>query len=95
MMLTSPAFANGQAIPARYTCDGDDVSPPLEWHGVQFAKTSGATSSAQVGVFSCGAEATRIDAPNATEPAVRTKEPHISVKVTRHLPARKSVYLVD
>jgi Raf kinase inhibitor-like YbhB/YbcL family protein len=29
--LTSPAFADGDLIPAEYTCDGDDVSPPLEW----------------------------------------------------------------
>ena len=31
MELTSPAFADGEPIPATYTCDGDDVSPPLEW----------------------------------------------------------------
>ena len=31
MKLTSPAFADGQPIPARYTCDGDDVSPELRW----------------------------------------------------------------
>lgn len=29
--LTSTAFTNGQAIPRKYTCDGDDISPPLEW----------------------------------------------------------------
>ena len=29
--LSSPAFANGTAIPRQYTCDGADVSPPLEW----------------------------------------------------------------
>ncbi len=29
--LTSSAFAQGETIPVRYTCDGDDVSPPLEW----------------------------------------------------------------
>ena len=29
--LTSPAFAAGEPIPPRYTCDGDDVSPPLAW----------------------------------------------------------------
>lgn len=29
--LTSPAFAHGASIPARYTCDGDNFSPPLEW----------------------------------------------------------------
>ncbi len=29
--LTSSAFAEGEGIPARYTCDGDNVSPPLAW----------------------------------------------------------------
>ncbi|HEY3960855.1 MAG TPA: YbhB/YbcL family Raf kinase inhibitor-like protein [Solirubrobacteraceae bacterium] len=32
--LTSAGFKAGGAIPTRYTCDGADVSPPLEWHGV-------------------------------------------------------------
>jgi Raf kinase inhibitor-like YbhB/YbcL family protein len=31
MILESPAFADGEPIPRRYTCDGDDVSPPLTW----------------------------------------------------------------
>jgi hypothetical protein len=31
--LTSTAFEEGGAIPARYGCDGDDVSPPLAWEG--------------------------------------------------------------
>lgn len=29
--LTSTAFAAGEPIPARHTCDGPDVSPPLAW----------------------------------------------------------------
>lgn len=29
--LTSAAFAAGEMIPRKYTCDGDDVSPPLWW----------------------------------------------------------------
>ena len=29
--LTSPAFPAGAEIPGKYTCDGDDVSPPLDW----------------------------------------------------------------
>lgn len=29
MRLSSPAFEDGAMIPIRYTCDGDDVSPPL------------------------------------------------------------------
>ena len=28
---TSAAFEDGAAIPAQYTCDGADISPPLEW----------------------------------------------------------------
>jgi Raf kinase inhibitor-like YbhB/YbcL family protein len=32
--VTSPAFADGAAIPRQYTCDGRDVSPPLRWSGV-------------------------------------------------------------
>ncbi len=27
--VSSPAFENNKLIPAKYTCDGDDVSPPL------------------------------------------------------------------
>ena len=29
--LTSSAFKEGAMIPARYTCDGKDISPPLNW----------------------------------------------------------------
>jgi Raf kinase inhibitor-like YbhB/YbcL family protein len=29
--LTSPAFAQEGDIPAKHTCDGDDISPPLAW----------------------------------------------------------------
>src|SRR5688572_20049721 len=32
--LTSPAFADGEAIPERHTCSGEDVAPPLAWSGV-------------------------------------------------------------
>lgn len=34
LTLSSPAFAPNAAIPARHTCDGDDVSPPLHWSGL-------------------------------------------------------------
>ena len=34
MQLTSTAFAEGGAIPAKYTCDARNVSPPLKWSGV-------------------------------------------------------------
>jgi Raf kinase inhibitor-like YbhB/YbcL family protein len=29
--LTSPAFAQGQPIPVKYTCKGEDISPALAW----------------------------------------------------------------
>lgn len=29
--LESDAFADGAIIPQRYTCDGEDISPPLAW----------------------------------------------------------------
>jgi len=32
MRISSTAFSEGSAIPNRYTCDGGDISPPLEWH---------------------------------------------------------------
>jgi Raf kinase inhibitor-like YbhB/YbcL family protein len=32
--VTSPAFEDGGLIPARYTCDGEDISPPLQWEDV-------------------------------------------------------------
>jgi Raf kinase inhibitor-like YbhB/YbcL family protein len=28
-LIRSPAFQNEQRIPSKYTCDGDDISPPL------------------------------------------------------------------
>ena len=34
LTLTSPAFANNDVIPVQYTCDGDNISPPLNWSGV-------------------------------------------------------------
>jgi Raf kinase inhibitor-like YbhB/YbcL family protein len=34
MTLHSDAFADGEAIPRRYTEDGEDLSPPLTWSGL-------------------------------------------------------------
>jgi Raf kinase inhibitor-like YbhB/YbcL family protein len=34
MNLISSAFAQNGAIPKKYTCDGNDTSPPLFWSGV-------------------------------------------------------------
>jgi Raf kinase inhibitor-like YbhB/YbcL family protein len=38
--VVSVAFKEGQPIPRQYTCDGINISPPLEWSGVpKTAKT--------------------------------------------------------
>lgn len=34
MRITSPSFENNAAIPARYTCDGENIHPPLTVSGV-------------------------------------------------------------
>jgi Raf kinase inhibitor-like YbhB/YbcL family protein len=54
LTLTSSAFANGEAIPKEYTCDGDDLSPPLAWEGVP----AGTKSFALI-----------VDDPDAPDPA--------------------------
>ena len=33
LSLSSPAFPPNGGIPEEYTCDGKDLSPPLEWSG--------------------------------------------------------------
>src|SRR5438132_6554719 len=33
LKITSSAFQQGGSIPAKYTCEGQDVSPPLAWAG--------------------------------------------------------------
>ncbi len=54
MKLTSTAFADGGEIPSRFTCEGDDVSPPLAWTSVP----SNAKSLALI-----------VDDPDAPDPA--------------------------
>lgn len=34
LKVTSIAFEDGGMIPAKYTCDGANISPPLQWEGV-------------------------------------------------------------
>ncbi len=34
LKITSAAFADGEAMPGKYTCEGGDLSPPLAWSGV-------------------------------------------------------------
>ncbi len=52
--LTSTAFAPNGSIPAPYTCEGDDTSPPLSWAGAP----SGTKSVALI-----------VDDPDAPDPA--------------------------
>lgn len=33
LLISSPAFENNSSIPSTYTCDGLNVSPPLEFSG--------------------------------------------------------------
>ena len=34
LSVSSPVFENNKLIPAKYTCDGDDVNPPLTIDGL-------------------------------------------------------------
>ena len=54
LTISSPAFQPGGSIPATYTSDGRDVSPPLTWSGVP----AGAKSLALI-----------VDDPDAPDPA--------------------------
>ena len=54
LALTSAAFEANGAIPMKYTCDGEDVSPPLRWSGLP----QGSQSLALI-----------VDDPDAPDPA--------------------------
>ena len=54
LTITSTAFANNAPIPALYTCEGRDISPPLAWSGVP----AGARSLVLI-----------VDDPDAPDPA--------------------------
>ena len=54
LTLTSSAFSDGGGIPEQYTCDGADISPPLDWSGMP----EGTRSLALV-----------VDDPDAPDPA--------------------------
>jgi Raf kinase inhibitor-like YbhB/YbcL family protein len=58
LTLTSSAFEPGGTIPSKYTCEGDDVSPPLAFAGVP----SGTKSLALV-----------VDDPDAPDPKAPKK----------------------
>ncbi len=54
-VLRSPSFENGARIPVRHTCDGEDVSPRLEWsnapHGAKSYALIMFDPDAPVGTF--------------------------------------------
>jgi Raf kinase inhibitor-like YbhB/YbcL family protein len=54
LTISSPAFANNDMIPMRYTCEGEDISPPLAFGGIP----AGAASLALI-----------VDDPDAPDPA--------------------------
>jgi len=34
LQIKSEAFKDSQPIPSKYTCDGENISPPLQWSGI-------------------------------------------------------------
>ena len=40
MRLRSSSFADGATIPDRFSCEGEDISPPLEWSDIPAATKS-------------------------------------------------------
>jgi hypothetical protein len=54
MQLTSPSFENQKRIGKQFTCDGEDISPALEWSGAP----AGTKSLALI-----------VDDPDAPDPA--------------------------
>jgi Raf kinase inhibitor-like YbhB/YbcL family protein len=53
LSVTSSAFNAGGSIPRKYTCEGEDIAPPLEWSGIP----AGAKSLALI-----------VDDPDAPDP---------------------------
>jgi len=39
LTVTSPAFQEGQSIPQKYSCEGDNVSPAISWSAANNAKS--------------------------------------------------------
>lgn len=78
--LTSSAFAEGDALPSEFTCDGDDVSPPLSWtpgpegtksYAIAFADDSNGLTHAAI--YDIPADVTSL--PKDVEKAYEPKTP--------------------
>ena len=52
--IESKSFGQNEMIPVQYTCDGQDISPPLTWSGIP----AGAKSLVLI-----------VDDPDAPDPA--------------------------
>ncbi len=64
--VTSPAFAAGETIPVKHTCDGDDVSPAISWRLVRQDPSAAGAQSAPTEVKSFALIAEDPDAPGGT-----------------------------
>ena len=64
--VTSPAFAAGETIPIKHTCDGDDVSPAVSWMLVRQDPSAVGTQAAPTAVKSFALIAEDPDAPRGT-----------------------------
>ncbi len=64
--VTSPAFAAGETIPVKHTCDGDDVSPAISWRLVRQDSSATGGQSAPADAKSFALIAEDPDAPGGT-----------------------------
>ena len=64
--VTSPAFAAGETIPVKHTCDGDDVSPAISWRLVRQDPAAAGAQAAPAEVKSFALIVEDRDAPGGT-----------------------------
>ena len=88
--VESPAFSEGDTVPVRFTCDGEDVSPPLRWSGIPEGATEIRISltdpDAPRGTFThwlvTGVDVSASGAEQAEVPAGGTEQRNSSGKTT-------------
>lgn len=77
MIIESPAFKNGERIPSKYTCDGDDISPEIKWKDAPKSAKSLALilddPDAPVGVFTHWVILNIPPSQNGLEEGIETK----------------------